>query len=55
MEYYKVRGWLLDKISKRHYICPYCDMMVCDNGYGGIDYLYCPFCGRKVNGVEGEI
>ena len=51
----EVKGWMLDKISKRHYYCPYCNMMVCDNGYGGIDYTHCPYCGEEVRGVGGEI
>lgn len=31
--------------------CPHCNMMVPENGYGGCDYEYCPYCGEEVEPV----
>ena len=39
--------WQRDEYTT-NYTCPYCGMMVRDNGYGSCDYEFCPYCSEAV-------
>lgn len=43
--------WLKDKFTG-NYICPKCGAMVQGDEYGGIQYEFCPYCGRPVEPVK---
>ena len=45
--------WLKDKFTD-NYLCPKCGAMVQGDGYGGIQYEFCPYCGRPVEPVKAE-
>ena len=42
--------WIED-IYTDNFKCPYCGMMVPENGYGGCDYPHCPYCAKDVQPV----
>lgn len=45
--------WLKDKFTD-NFICPKCGYMVGGNGYGGIQYEFCPYGGRVIEPVNPE-
>ena len=45
--------WKKDKFTD-NYLCPKCGAMVQGDGYGGIQYEFCPYCGRAVEPVKAE-